>query len=312
MDRYRPHFEAEGQGELFAQIEILKDRFPDIGIACNKMPLDQAIETFNASDPPAMQFKPKGVEDMRRLATELKESESSTSVHLPNFKYDKATGEMGHKAEMIEMLAPEAPNNLNLITTHLGWEDASLVLDEQGEWRDTDLANKMMDELSDLFIAGIESGKMMTIENVRYKPHKHNVAEVLGTRPEHLVSVKKKVAQVVSIKTGIPINEVLSKIGYTFDVGHAAGNAHLSKQYLVESWLDQLGEDIRMVHIHDVQPMIVDGVEIEKTHLPLGDGIIDWESFFTLKGKYCPDALMVLEIPKDSIIKSVDYLSMSR
>lgn len=296
----------EALGQLFSRIEILKKRFPQIGIVCQRMPLDQKIKTFNAAEPSIMQFKPKTVDEMKKLAAELKETDGISSVHLPNLKFDKSTGKVNQKDEIIEMLGQDKPN---LITTHPGWKDADLVLDEQGNWRETDLANEVVSELADLFIAGIRTGKDMTLENVRYKPHEHHFRERLGSKPEHLIAARNKIAQVVCAKTGMSLDEVLSKIGYTFDVGHAAGNAHLSSQYTIESWLKQIGPDIRIMHIHDMRPMLDGDVEIEKTHLPLGEGMIDWKSFFQLKNEYCPSAPMVLELTEAETIKSVDYLS---
>lgn len=319
---YKPYTPdtTEVFAQLLSRIEILKRQFPNIGLLLNRVPLDQKIRIFNTAEPPAMQFKPKNIEEMRKLIAEIKETASNTIIHLPNPKFDDATGMLGGKEEIIEILKQETGNNFNLIATHLGWKDADLILDEQGNWRETALANKVVDELADVFIASIQSGKTMTMENVSEKP---KFRETLGTKPEHLVVVREKIAEVISAKTGMPADEVLSKIGYTFDVGHAVKNTRLIEQSPIEFWLKQLGENIKLMHIHDVlppteAPVIENGIKYQKEqrdHKPIGEGIIDWKSFFELADKHCPDIPMILEInPIDDetgagTTKSIDYLA---
>lgn len=305
--------------QLFSRIEILKKQFSDIGILLNRMPIDEKIRVYNTAEPPAMQFKPKNIEEMQKLAAEVKETAGKTSLHLPNPKFNEEIGTIEQKEEIIKMLKQETENNFNLVTTHLGWKNADLILDEQGKWQKTDLANKMASELADLFIAGIESGKTMTIENVGYNS---KFRETLGTRPEHLIAARDKMAQIIAAKKNMPVDEILSKIGYAFDVGHVVKNTRLLEQCSVEAWLEQLGKNIRIMHIHDVlPPMEILPTENEtkykreqRDHKPLGEGIIDWKSFFQLKNKYCSGVPMILEInPIDDetgagTIKSVDYL----
>jgi len=295
--------------KLYSQIEILKQRFPNLGISCNKTPMAELVEIFNTSTPPVMQFKPKTSADMTELAMGIKKDTISyTSFHLPSVRFDESTGLMERKNELIDILKISS-DELSLVTMHLGWKNANAILDESGNFNNTDLSNIILNELLDLFIAGLESNKIMTIENVRYRTPKYDFPERFGDRPEHLIMTRNVIAEKISQKISKPIDKILSNIGYTFDVGHAVGNAHLSEQYTIETWLKALNKDIKIMHIHDMCPMKKDGVPIEKTHLALGDGIIDWKSFFEMKNHYCPNIPMVLELIEEDIIKSIDYLS---
>jgi len=312
----RPEYE-----QLFLKIKILKEKFPDLGIVCNGMkPIEKKIEVFNAAEPPTMQFRPKNLEEMQKLAAGVKETASITSIHLNDPKFNEMTGEIesGRKGEIISILKQRAGSNFNLITMHSGWKYADSVLDEAGEWKKTALAEKVAGELADLLIAGIQSGKTMTLENVG---HKEEAREILGTRPEHLIVMRNKIAEVAAAKTGLPSDEVLEKIGYTFDMGHAVRNAHLSEQYPTETWLKRLGQDIKLMHIHDILPpeampdeTLPEGNKNRdrRDHKALGRGIVDWQSFFKLKKRYCPEVPMILELNDDgtgaNTVKSVDYL----
>lgn len=314
--------EISDQEQLFSKVKMLKTRFPNIGIVCNGMkPIERKIEICNATEPPAMQFRPKDIEEMKKLATDVKETSSNFSIHLDDPKFNKETGTIDQvqKEKLAEIMRVSADsNNFKLNTIHPGWKDASLILDEQGNWRETILANTVASELADLFVASIKANKVMAIENVNYQ---EGLSEKLGTKPEHLIAMRSKLAQVISEKTGLSVDEVLSKIGYTFDIGHAAKNAHLSKQYPIEAWLKQLGKDIKLFHIHDVLPpeALPDNTlpedsknRYQREHKSLGRGIIDWKSFFQLKDKYCPNIPMILEINNDGTgaktVESIKYL----
>lgn len=292
--------------ELLSKIIELKKRFPQIGICCFQMPLNEVIEIFKVART-VIQFKPKTVEDMGQIFREVKAEKNQASLHLPNLRYDEQ-GLVLRKAELLEMLKQKLPENMETITIHLGWKDTDLVLDHEGKWQDNLIANNVKGELADIFRAGFQSGKFMTIENLRYKPFKHSFRELFGSRSEHLILTRNLMAQALSKEIGIPAEEILKRTGYTLDVGHASGNAHLNEEYPLEAWLKTLGPDIKVIHLHDMLPVEENGVMIEQTHMPLGDGIVDWKKFFAMKDTYCPLAPMVIELPEDHIIKSIDFL----
>lgn len=268
-----------------------------------------------------MQFRPKNAEEMRKLAMEIKETAQNTSLHLNDPKFNEETGEMDEagKREIIEIIN-EAGNldNFKIATIHLGWKNAESVIDEEGKWKNTDLANKAASELADLFLAGIKADKTMAIENTG---HVDETREILGTKPEHLMASREKIAEVISKKENISIEEVLSKIGFTFDAGHAVKNARNLQENSIENWFQKLGENIKLLHIHDV--LSKDGLpdrdlpegdknSYQPEHKALGRGIIDWKEFFELKKRYCPDVPMILELNNDGdgrkTAQSIEYL----
>lgn len=314
-----PKPETPEREKLFSRIEILKRKFPDIGVACLGMkPMARKIEVCNMADPPAMQFWPKNIGEMKELIAGVKETASNISLHLPNPNFDGQTGQIDQKEEIIEILKAENSKKFDVVTIHLGWKEADLVIDERGGWRKTELAEKAASELADIFTAGIEGGKTMAIENIAAKEQPE---KVLGTRPEHLMAAREKIAQIVATKTGVSVDKILLKIGFTFDLGHVVKNTALLVESPIKVWLEKLGDNIRLIHIHDVLPEEAlpdedlaegDKNRYKRDHKPLGRGIIDWKSFFDLKKKYCSEIPMILELNNDGAgdktVRSVDYL----
>ena len=72
--------------------------------------------------------------------------------------------------------------------------------------------------------------------------------------------------------------------GICLDYSHAL---LLSKQG--ERWFQQLGNYIRHIHVND---HCFDG----DIHLVPGEGMTDWEEFFSLREKYAPDASIHCEV----------------
>lgn len=308
--------------QLILKVKMLRDKFPNIGIVCNGMrPIERKIEVCNKANPPAMQFRPENIEEMTKLLAGLNEDADNTSIHLDNLKFDTETGviDAAQRKEIVEMIKLSAnSNNFKLYNIHPGWKDASLVLDELGNWRETALANSIANELADLFAEGIKAGRVMAIENVTCR---NDEPEKLGTKPEHMMAIRKKIAEIVSRKIKMPIEEALSKICYTFDFGHVVSNTQILKQYPIEVWFKKLGADIKLLHIHDVlaENALPDNSlppdnkhRFRREHKSLGRGIVDWNNFFQLKNKYCPNAPMILEINNDNTgartIESIEYL----
>ena len=80
----------------------------------------------------------------------------------------------------------------------------------------------------------------------------------------------------------------------TLDIGHA-----YTAGFTVE---DVYFERIKHIHIHDN-----DG--IHDSHLPLGDGVIDFKKFFDIFNKNNYDGIYIIEVnDNDSIKKSYEYM----
>jgi sugar phosphate isomerase/epimerase len=83
-------------------------------------------------------------------------------------------------------------------------------------------------------------------------------------------------------------------VGFTFDVGHA------NTVGLVDEFLDQLGERISHVHIHD-------NMGKKDEHLPLGEGTVNWKQVMEKLSNY--KGIFVTEMASvEEGIKSLDFL----
>ncbi|UFS72371.1 sugar phosphate isomerase/epimerase [Geomonas sp. RF6] len=71
---------------------------------------------------------------------------------------------------------------------------------------------------------------------------------------------------------------------HCFDVGHW----NLFKKVGMEEWFEALGDRIAEVHIHD-------NSGLKDEHLPIGEGGIDFELFFSLMQRYAPHAAYTIE-----------------
>jgi sugar phosphate isomerase/epimerase len=74
------------------------------------------------------------------------------------------------------------------------------------------------------------------------------------------------------------------RVGHCFDVGHW----NLFHTVSMAEWFAELGERIIHVHVHDNHGLSDD-------HLPLGDGMIDFDEYFRLMRRYSPDASYAIE-----------------
>jgi len=83
-------------------------------------------------------------------------------------------------------------------------------------------------------------------------------------------------------------------VGFTFDVGHA------NTVELIDEFLDQLGDRISHVHIHD-------NMGKKDEHLPLGEGNIDWKHVMERLSNY--KGIFVTEMASvEEGIKSLEFL----
>ncbi len=83
-------------------------------------------------------------------------------------------------------------------------------------------------------------------------------------------------------------------VGFTFDVGHA------NTVGLIDEFLDQLGDRISHVHIHD-------NMGEKDEHLPLGEGTVDWKSVMEKLSDY--KGIFVTEMSSiEEGVKSLEFL----
>ncbi|MPM98143.1 endonuclease 4 [bioreactor metagenome] len=83
-------------------------------------------------------------------------------------------------------------------------------------------------------------------------------------------------------------------VGFTFDVGHA------NTVGLIDEFLDQLGNRISHMHIHD-------NMGKKDEHLPLGEGTIDWKHVMEKLPNY--KGIFVTEMASvEEGIKSLEFL----
>jgi sugar phosphate isomerase/epimerase len=83
-------------------------------------------------------------------------------------------------------------------------------------------------------------------------------------------------------------------VGFTFDVGHA------NTVGLIDEFLDQLGDRISHMHIHD-------NMGKKDEHLPIGEGTIDWKHVMEKLSNY--KGIFVTEMASvEEGIKSLEFL----
>lgn len=71
---------------------------------------------------------------------------------------------------------------------------------------------------------------------------------------------------------------------HCFDTGHW----NLFNKVSMEEWFSMLGSHIVETHIHD-------NAGTRDDHAPIGDGTIDFDTFFTLLARHAPDAVWTIE-----------------
>ena len=74
------------------------------------------------------------------------------------------------------------------------------------------------------------------------------------------------------------------QVRHCFDIGHF----NLFSKVTMEEWFAEMGSYIAETHVHD-------NFGKKDDHLPLGDGQIDFDRFFSLMEKYAPQAVYTIE-----------------
>jgi len=94
------------------------------------------------------------------------------------------------------------------------------------------------------------------------------------------------------------IENLPENVGVCLDVGHM----NLFSEVPVSEWFDSLGERIYEFHIHD-------NAGREDSHLPIGEGNVNFEEIFSQMEKLKQKYILNLENKSyDAVIKSLDYI----
>ena len=93
-------------------------------------------------------------------------------------------------------------------------------------------------------------------------------------------------AQSLSIVAGLALIEAIDspRFRHCFDTGHW----NLFNKVSMEEWFSMLGSHIVETHIHD-------NAGTRDDHAPIGDGTIDFDTFFTLLARHAPNAVWTIE-----------------
>ncbi len=85
---------------------------------------------------------------------------------------------------------------------------------------------------------------------------------------------------------------------HCFDIGHW----NLFKKVGMEEWFAEVGKYIAETHVHD-------NFGLRDDHLPIGEGNIDFELFFSLMKRYAPHAVYTIEAhDREKVLKALQAL----
>jgi sugar phosphate isomerase/epimerase len=89
-------------------------------------------------------------------------------------------------------------------------------------------------------------------------------------------------------------------LGFCLDIGHA----NLCSQLPPSQWVEKMGQRLKHVHLHDN-----DGQRDD--HLPVGQGSIDFDSFFETLYKWVPDVTVSMEViaSPEVVVENVIYVT---
>lgn len=122
--------------------------------------------------------------------------------------------------------------------------------------------------------------------------------DFLNETPEHIsIHIENHLEQDGTMICDL-IAEVDSKrFSACLDIGHA----HCCSAQTPIQWVEQLGDKIRYVHLHDNHG------ETDE-HLPLGEGTIPIVEVCTALEKHAPDAIWAIETSPDRVMPSLAFL----
>ena len=193
------------------------------------------------------------------------------TLHLPFSDMNLAGLNDSIRAEVLRQMKHYltlASNYVNLAVVHPGYLSPYGVQVPQQAYM-TNLAS--IRELCDF---AADFGILIAVENMP------NFPKIFGKYPDEMQEMLDAVGS--------------HNVGFTFDVGHA------NTVGLVDEFLDQLGERISHVHIHD-------NMGKKDEHLPLGEGTVNWKQVMEKLSNY--NGIFVTEMASvDEGIKSLEFL----
>lgn len=193
------------------------------------------------------------------------------TLHLPFSDMNLAGLNDSIRAEVLRQMKNYltlASNYVNLAVVHPGYLSPFGVQVPQQAYI-TNLAS--IRELCDF---AADFGIIIAVENMPDFP------KIFGKYPDEMQEILDAVGS--------------HNVGFTFDVGHA------NTVGLIDEFLDQLGDRISHVHIHD-------NMGKKDEHLPLGDGTINWKHVMEKLSNY--KGIFVTEMASvEEGIKSLEFL----
>ncbi|KKH99332.1 xylose isomerase [Methanosarcina sp. 1.H.T.1A.1] len=193
------------------------------------------------------------------------------TLHLPFSDMNLAGLNDSIRAEVLRQMKNYlalASNYVNLAVVHPGYLSPYGVQVPQQAYM-TNLAS--IRELCDF---AADFGILVAVENMPDFP------KIFGKYPDEMQEMFDAVGS--------------HNVGFTFDVGHA------NTVGLVDEFLDQLGERISHVHIHD-------NMGKKDEHLPLGEGTVNWKQVMEKLSNY--KGIFVTEMASvEEGIKSLEFL----
>lgn len=193
------------------------------------------------------------------------------TLHLPFSDMNLAGLNDSIRAEVLRQMKHYlilASNYVNLAVVHPGYLSPYGAQVPQQAYM-TNLAS--IQELCD-FAADL--GVLIAVENMPDFP------KIFGKYPDEIQEMLDAVGS--------------HNVGFTFDVGHA------NTVGLIDEFLDQLGNRISHVHIHD-------NMGKKDEHLPLGEGTINWKHVMEKLSNY--KGIFVTEMASvEEGIKSLEFL----
>jgi len=193
------------------------------------------------------------------------------TLHLPFSDMNLAGLNDSIRAEVLRQMKHYlilASNYVNLAVVHPGYlSPYGVQVPQQAYMANLASIRELCDFAADL-------GVLIAVENMPDFP------KIFGKYPDEMQEMLDAVGS--------------HNVGFTFDVGHA------NTVGLVDEFLDQLGERISHVHIHD-------NMGKKDEHLPLGEGTVNWKQVMEKLSNY--KGIFVTEMASvEEGIKSLDFL----
>jgi sugar phosphate isomerase/epimerase len=119
------------------------------------------------------------------------------------------------------------------------------------------------------------------------------LGQSLKTWPE-LIKEAERLMTVIAVENVFdgdpgPLKALMGSLSSpNFGICLDAGHVNLFSTLPMEEWFESLGGHVAVVHIHDNRGLVDD-------HLPVGDGEIDFDRFFTLLRKHTREPVLTIE-----------------